>query len=260
MSGRMPNALSFENASQDASDLCTYLDWDSDFFGKRVARLNHARLTMSRVSESLAWCARNKIDCLYLLADADDAETSRIANQNNFIEVDVRLTLARPITQEDRQSTLSSDPRIRVARESDLKALRGFARTLHRHTRFYFDQHFERGQCDLLYETWIEKSVHDVAQTVFVPEVEGQPVGYIACHSGDHTAQIGLLGVAAIHAGAGLGKALLGRFLSWSAQHGASRATVVTQGRNAAAQGVYQNCGFQLSSSQRWYHCWLADK
>ncbi len=138
--------------------------------------------------------------------------------------------------------------------------LRRCARTLHRDTRFYFDKHFERAKCNLLYETWIENSLLDPSQTVFAPEVDGQPVGYLACHAHGREAQIGMLGVSEAYAGAGLGKALVRRFLSWSAEQQALRATVVTQARNTAAQGLYQKCGFLPSSSQRWYHRWFSNK
>jgi dTDP-4-amino-4,6-dideoxy-D-galactose acyltransferase len=246
-------------ALPDAIAICTYLDWDSEFFGKRVARLNRSQLAGSDIPEVLAWCAAHRIDCLYFLTDADDAETRRVADQSNFLEVDMRLTLARPITQDDQLSVLPMDSRVRLARESDLRLLRGFARTLHRDSRFYFDQRFERPKCDLLYETWIEKSCRDRAQTVFVSEVDGQAVGYIACRSGAEETQIGLLGVSETHARTGLGKALVQRFLSWSAQQGAQRATVVTQARNTAAQNFYQNCGFLPASLQRWYHRWFVN-
>jgi RimJ/RimL family protein N-acetyltransferase len=243
-----------------ANNICTYLDWDSGFFGKRVGRLNRSRLTASDACEASDWCTGNRIDCLYFLADADDAETCHLAEQNNFIEVDVRLTLARPVFREDHVERPAMDSRIRLARKSDLVELRRCARTLHRDTRFYFDQKFERAKCDLLYQTWIGNSFLDPSQTVFVPEVDGQPVGYLACHARDREAQIGLLGVSEAHTGAGLGKALVRRFLSWSAEQQALRATVVTQARNTAARGLYEYCGFLPSSSQRWYHRWFTSK
>lgn len=243
----------------DAIDICTYLEWDSEFFGKRVARLNRSRLAGPDILEALAWCAAQRVDCLYFLADADHAETRRLADQNNFLEVDMRLTLARPITPDDQQSALPMDSRVRLARESDLPLLRGFARTLHHDSRFYFDQRFERSKCDLLYQTWIEKSCRDHSQTVFVSEVDGQAAGYIACRSNAEETQIGLLGVAETHARTGLGKALVQRFLSWSAQQGAQRATVVTQERNIAARNLYQNCGFLPATLQRWYHRWFTN-
>ena len=247
-------------ASSEKNTICTYLDWDSEFFGKRVARLNRSRLVPSSLSEVLAWCAGHRIDCLYFLADADDAETRRLAEQDNFLEVDVRLTLARPITQENLAPELSMDSRVRLARESDLPALRRFARILHRDSRFYFDHQFERAKCDLLYETWVENSFHDAAQTVFVAEVDDQPAGYAACRLHGEESQIGLLGVAEAHTRRGLGKALVGKFLSWSALQGSTRATVVTQARNSAARGLYQGAEFLPSSSQRWYHRWFTNR
>jgi len=244
----------------DAMELCTYLDWDSEFFGKRVARLNRSRLEGPTISETLAWCAAHRIDCLYFLADPDDGETRRNADKNSFLEVDMRLTLARTITPGDQLPVWSMDSRVRLARESDLPLLRQFARTLHHDSRFYFDQRFERSKCDLLYETWIEKSCRDLAQTVFVSEVDGQAVGYIACRSGGQEAHIGLLGVAETHARTGLGKALVKRFLSWSGQQGVQRVTVVTQARNTAAQNLYPSCGFLPAVLQRWYHRWFTNQ
>jgi ribosomal protein S18 acetylase RimI-like enzyme len=38
---------------------------------------------------------------------------------------------------------------------------------------------------------------------------------------------------------------------------GVQRVSVVTQGRNVAAQKLYQSCGFTTCSVQLWYHWWL---
>lgn len=258
MIGQRASSARANTGVQDlASDICAYLEWDSTFFDKRIARANGARLDERKVFDLLAWCRQHQIDCLYLLADAEDIETARIAEQNHFREVDVRLTLERTITQQDQQLTPVQDARVRLAQESDLVILRHLARTLHRDSRFYFDEHFDRDNCDLLYDTWIEKSFTDAAQTVFVPEIDGQPVGYIACEAHGQETQIGLLGIAPAHAGTGLGKALVQQFISWSALQGSRRGTVVTQGRNTAAQGLYRHCGFLPASFERWYHRWF---
>ena len=241
------------------SDICTYLEWDSAFFDGRIARANCVRLDQSKVSELLDWCGNHRIDCLYFLADRDDAETARIAQQNDFREVDVRLTLGRPINTGVRFSAPAPDSRVRLARESDLAVLRQLARTLHPDSRFYYDEHFDRDRCGLLYAAWIDKSFSDPAQAVFVPEIDGQPVGYITCETRGPETQIGLLGVAPDYAGQGLGKALVQQFITWSALKGSRRAKVVTQERNGAAQGLYRHCGFLPASLQRWYHRWFTN-
>jgi dTDP-4-amino-4,6-dideoxy-D-galactose acyltransferase len=143
-----------------------------------------------------------------------------------------------------------------LAREEDFSALRTIAREGHRDTRFYFDEHFDRAKCDLLYETWIENSFKGYAQAVLVAEVEGKAVGYITCHLDREQSQIGVVGVAAGYQGAGLGTKLVQHFLAWSIREGARKANVVTQGRNVAAQRLYQRNGFVTASFQLWYHRW----
>ncbi len=138
-----------------------------------------------------------------------------------------------------------------------MSALKAIAKTGHRDTRFYFDLHFDRAKCDLLYETWIENSFTGFAQAVLVAEMNAEPVGYITCSSQGAESQIGLLGVAEKCQGMGLGKQLVESFLAWSVEHGADRATVVTQGRNVSAQRLYQRMGFLTAAFQLWYHRWF---
>ena len=238
--------------------ICTYLDWDSQFFDLRIARLNRRRLDEASLKETLSWCRANHIDCLYFLADSDDARTCRLAERNGFFQTDVRMTFERALSEND----LISSPReaVRLAREEDFSALRAIARAGHRDTRFYFDEHFERTKCDLLYETWIANSFNGFAQAVLVAEVDGKAVGYITCHLRGQEAKIGIVGVATGRQGAGLGTKLVQHFLSWSVRQGARRATVVTQGRNVAAQRLYQRNGFVTASFQLWYHRWCTGR
>ena len=78
-------------------ELCRYREWDSQFFGRRIAEVLGRRLSPEQVPEVLAWCTQQAIDCLYFLADPDDAETVRMAEDSRFRLVDIRLTLATPI-------------------------------------------------------------------------------------------------------------------------------------------------------------------
>jgi dTDP-4-amino-4,6-dideoxy-D-galactose acyltransferase len=240
---------------EDREPICTYLDWDSRFFERRIARVNGHRLDQARLSEVLTWCKTNRIDCLYFLADSDDAQTSLLAERNGFLHTDVRLTLERNLTES--ASMPPPGDSVRLARTGDLGALKAIARTGHRDTRFYFDLHFEREKCDLLYETWIDNSFNGFAQAVLVAEVNAEPVGYITCSSQGVKSQIGLVGIADKYQGMGLGRQLVEGFLAWSMEQRASRAIVVTQGRNVSAQRLYQRMGFLSASFQLWYHRWF---
>jgi dTDP-4-amino-4,6-dideoxy-D-galactose acyltransferase len=235
--------------------LCSYLEWDSNFFSLRIARLNRPRLDPQTLAPALEWCSWNRIDCLYFLADSDDPATPVLASQNGFVLTDVRLTLEKELAHSD---TWPTQPALRFAKEEDLPALQEIARNTHRDTRFYFDGHFDRSRCDQLYATWIENSFRGFAQAVLVAELESTPAAYLTCHLRTAESQIGLLGVGARHQGRGLGTKLVQRFLAWSREHNATRATVVTQGRNLPAQRLYQRNGFVTASLQLWYHRWFS--
>jgi dTDP-4-amino-4,6-dideoxy-D-galactose acyltransferase len=241
--------------SADREPVCTYLGWDSSFFECRIARVNGHRLDEANLSKVLTWCKTNRIDCLYFLADSNDPQTSALAARNGFLHTDVRLTLERTLAGS--APVVTPGDRVRLACREDLGALKAIARTGHRETRFYFDLHFERAKCDLLYETWIENSFSGFAQAVLVAEVNAKPVGYLTCSLQGVESQIGLVGVADKCQGMGLGKQLVESFLAWSVEHGADRATVVTQGRNVSAQRLYQRMGFLTAEFQLWYHRWF---
>lgn len=234
--------------------LCSFLEWDSNFFARRIARLNAPRLDGETVAQAMRWCDEKRIECLYFLAESDHAETRRLADANGFRFVDERVTYSRALTAAERRETQSA---IRFAREDDLKRLRSIASKSHQDSRFYFDGHFDRAQCDLLYETWIENSFRGFAQAVLVADWEGAPAAYLTCHQQGAESQIGLVGVSADSQGKGLGSALVRAFLAWSRERGAGQAKVVTQGRNVAAHRLYQKNGFALSSAQLWYHRWF---
>jgi dTDP-4-amino-4,6-dideoxy-D-galactose acyltransferase len=243
---------------------CEFLPWDTNFFGRRIARVREHRLDPHRTKEILEWCRVQSIECLYFLADSDHAETVRLAENHGFRFVDIRVTLQQSIRG---QQSAPKDHRadaaamIRLARASDIPFLQAIARNCHSDSRFYYDPGFPTASCEALYETWIKRSCEDYADAVLVAELDDQPVGYVSCHlrADPPHGQIGLVGLAEQARGHGLGQILVNRSLDWFAQHNISQVSVVTQGRNVAAQRLYQRCGFLIQSVQLWFHRWAKD-
>jgi dTDP-4-amino-4,6-dideoxy-D-galactose acyltransferase len=243
----------------EANDLCQRLSWDSDFFGLNIARLNPNHLSPEIAKEALAWSESNSIDCLYFLSDADDPATVRLAEDNAFHFMDIRITLDRRLHSDALVNEEEVEPgTFRPHEPADIPALKAIARASHHDSRFYYDPNFPEARCDDLYETWIEKSCNGYADMVLVADIGGEADGYISCHL--HTqgeGQIGLVGIAARSQGKGLGQRLVNEALRWFAEKDVSHVTVVTQGRNANAQRLYQRCGFVTREVQLWYHRWF---
>jgi dTDP-4-amino-4,6-dideoxy-D-galactose acyltransferase len=242
----------------EREEVCRVLDWDSKFFGFKVGRVKLSRLSRAAMPALLEWCARQRVRCLYLLADADHAETSRLATEHGFCLVDIRITLERLLPPDAEASAGRRPAGIRAFRSGDLPALRNLAGDLHQDTRFFFDARFPPAQSRELYRVWMEQSCLNPHSQVFVLPSEDGVAGYIACSAGeDRTGKIELLGVGPKTQGRGSGGKLVDAGLRWFAAEGLRHVTVVTQGRNIRAQRVYQRAGFVTQSVQLWYHLWL---
>ena len=73
-------------------ELCEFLPWDTEFFGERIGRARIHRMNVHTANTILEWCAAQSIRCLYFLADSDDPETVRVAEDHAFHLMDIRVT------------------------------------------------------------------------------------------------------------------------------------------------------------------------
>jgi ribosomal protein S18 acetylase RimI-like enzyme len=236
-------------------EVCELLQWDSAFLGFHVARLRRDVLDARTLAEADAWCAQHRVRCLYFAARGDDATTVELAGRGGFFLADVRLTLQRDLVSDPPQ--LRGCAAVRSAGEQDMPAIAAIARSAFVDSRFYFDWRFPRRLCAALYEKWVAGALHGPA-CVLVTDHGRQIGGFVTCHlrAEQHSGSIGLLGVAAHARGRGAGRTLSLRALEWLRQQGARTVSVVTQGRNLAAQRLYQRCGFVSRQMELYYHKW----
>ena len=240
-------------------ELCEYLSWDSEIFRLRIGRLKAARLSRETLCTAEEWCRLQRIDCLYFLAELDHYDTLRIAGDNGFRLVDVRVTLEARLESRTEGPPPKVPGSVRPCRSEDIPALRQLARVSHRDTRFYFDPRFPDEACARLYDTWIEKSCRGWADAVFVADIGSGPVGYATAHrAGEREGQLGLIAVDPDAQGRGLGRKLAAAVLDWCHEQGLAAVHVVSQGKNSRALRMYSLCGFRPRTLQLWYHRWFS--
>jgi len=238
----------------ESSAPCELLEWDTEFFGFRIARVAGDSLTAERVAAIDAWCRQQRVDCLYFLSRSNDPGTTRLAEENRFRLVDIRITL-RHLGEHHGSVAAES---VRAASPKDVPILQAIAGDSYQDSRFYFDSSFPKHLSKALYETWIQRSCEGYADAVLVAEAGGDLTGYVTCHV-DHISgqgKIGLLGVSSRARGQGVGLTLVSAALDWFRSRRIAPVSVVTQGRNHDAQRLYQRCGFLTHSVELWYHKW----
>lgn len=234
------------------------LDWDSELFGTRIARAQIKRITASELADLLTWCASKHVGCLYFLADPTCPATAPLLEGQGFIHVDSRVTFVCPVSLDEERDGAARPFTIRRWAKADLGALRRLAATSHTDSRFFFDPHFPREKCKELYQRWIERSCDGWADEVDVAASGDEPIGYVTLHQRSEShGQIGLLAVREDQRGIGVGPALVGAALAWSSGRHLQTLEVVTQGRNVAAQRLYQRAGFRTVAFESWFHKWL---
>lgn len=238
---------------------CQLLDWDSTLFDRRIARIEARQLTDEDIVMIFNWRRQHAVDCLYFLADAGHTSTIENVEKHGFGLKDIRLTYSSRVAP-GRAGELPAGVHIRPVQSSDVSALMDIAANAHTDTRFYADQQFPRAAVSALYRTWIRKSCAANPDSVFVliSPSSHEPIGYIACDLDEGPiGRIGLIAIATEYRGQGLGQALVQAAMEWFADNDVRQVHVVTQGRNIAAQRLYQRMGFTSLSLQLWYHKWF---
>jgi dTDP-4-amino-4,6-dideoxy-D-galactose acyltransferase len=234
---------------------CKLLEWDSDFFGARIARVENHHLSVESIDHILQWCGENRMDCLYFLCAPDDDESVTIAENAGFHLVDIRIELSCSIP--DRPVELAS---VRHFSEADLPELKKIAANAFTDSRFCYDRNFAVDKVSALYQEWVDKSCRDGTVAVFIAEYQNGIGGFITCHTeSSNMGRIGLVGVSSNARGTGLGDTLAKAALNYFCERKVTEARIVTQGRNLAAQRLYQANGFRICSINLWYHKWFSD-
>jgi hypothetical protein len=60
---------------------CEFLEWDSNFFGRRIARVRGTQRSAGEIQSSLEWFRAERIECLYLLAPSADTHAIQLIEE-----------------------------------------------------------------------------------------------------------------------------------------------------------------------------------
>ncbi len=241
---------------------CQYLEWDTEFFKHRIARVNFDHLDEPAIQEINRWSTANRIECLYFLAHTDDPQSIWVAENNGFRLVEVRMTYHRSLKDwnpEARQK-VSLNVTVRSVKPEDIPMLQSIASTSYVDSRFYFDTRFSKEKWMAYYATWLKNSCTGGADLVIVAEKDGEPVGYITglvTKGKVNEGQYELTGVMDSARKAGVGQELFCSGLDWYVRHGIDYVWVITAGRNIPTNRMIQRNGFTTRSCQLYYHKWF---
>ncbi len=241
-----------EKKSGGGHSLISYLPWDSNFFGYRIAAINSNELNNELWGKIESICNAEGIDLLYFECEVTDRESILTAESADFNLVDTRLLFSKRIL---RGSGIS--PIVRKARDSDASALSEMSATMYTNSRFYFDKHIPDDKCDELYRQWIINSLHGYEDIVLLAEVNNSVAGFVSGKYNAPVGDIGLIGVDARFVGQGIGSNLLKSVEYNFKLNGITTSRVLTQARNIPAQRLYGKNNYKIERITNYYHKWF---
>jgi dTDP-4-amino-4,6-dideoxy-D-galactose acyltransferase len=239
-------------------NLVKKLEWDSDFFDFNVAYTSSRHLTDNILHHMNQFVKNENIQLVEYLCNCHDSRSVLLAEKNRFHFTDIRLTFEKQLNASSPYE-LNSNFRIGLAKKEHIPELREISGNIYKDSRYYFDGNFSDAKIDEFYRNWVEKAVlgnfdHE-CYTVFDGNI---PAGFCTIrYRSAKVAQIGLFGISSKYQGRGLAISLIQAVNNILYKKGVGRISVVTQGRNYAAQRIYQKAGFLTKSTELWYHKWF---
>jgi len=232
------------------------LDWDSDFFGYNVGRIELSAADGNVLAEILKDAVKQKFNLLYWSIPVTDVDSDSAAVANKGFHASRMITYHQLLN-------IKSIPETPFQTESYLydevtSGLLSLALQSGHMSRFRKDPNFAPGKFGEMYRLWIERSVSgEIADLVVVSKDNETIRGFATVKCNNNTGRIGLVSVDAASRGMNIGTRLIDYIKIYCISKGCYDLYVDTQHDNEAANRFYRKCGFKVFADKNIYHFWL---
>lgn len=237
-----------------ATNVIEYLQWDSEFFGYKVARVIFDENGLWKFDSVTNEIKERNIRLTYLFSSPSATELNARILSAGGILVD-KKTIFLKNTQEHTKFNNSISEWQRSQPDQKLVDLALNAGIF---SRFFLDKNFTNDEYNRLYTKWLYKSVSgELALKTIIASSENEITGFITLGKNNLRADIGLVSVDPVYRGKGIGSDLVRYADNLSHSMGFEQIGVVTQGNNINACKLYAGCGFKIDNITDVYHLWL---
>jgi dTDP-4-amino-4,6-dideoxy-D-galactose acyltransferase len=237
----------------------TDLDWDSSFFGFRVARINPKTLNATALKKIIEQLREHEVTLAYWSPDCSDTEAQAAGYSADGCLADKKITYVSELSKLLESPVRGSGQAIEYEGDANNLELEELAIQSGIYSRFKIDPMFPDAKFRELYRTWMRKSISgELADAVFViPRTDGKIIGMVTVGHTNGRGQIGLIAVAPGERGKGYGRILMGTAHKFLKSSRYEYSQVVTQMENVSACRLYEICGYQAEKCENVFHFWL---
>lgn len=226
------------------------LQWDSDFFGLRIGRIDIVSNERWQMLFQEASSLQMHYDLIYVFSDQElptDNNKVRLVDTKTIYAKSIDSSTIMPATVEHYQESLPNADLYRLALLSGV------------YSRFRLDDSLPIDSYERMYSCWMERSVDgSMADLVLVHRTDDQTDGMITLKIHDDIAHIGLVAVDEGAQGKGIGTMLIKAVEAYLQTNTTVRhLKVATQWANKPACHLYEKNNFVVEEKTNIYHWWL---
>ena len=223
------------------------LEWDTEFFKKKIGALVLGELSELSLSKDLEWAKKEQYKYIICQLKSPKPSTINLLECYRFYLSDISVVWKMEVEEylsKVKKKGLVSDAKAKQAMVNDIPILQEMIKPMFPNSRFYDDSFFSQEEADNLHVAWIENSVLGEAADL-VLHLEGK--GFVTCKKReDGVGEIILLGVKDSFRGKNLGKVLMDCSVEWFSVNGIKEIKIKTQLKNIAAMNFYRKLGFSI--------------
>ena len=227
-----------------------HLNWDTQFFGKRVGNL--VLFDFTALNTKLDVAGNQGFELIYIDSE-DEVLQSRIGD---FILIDVGGKIKFYKTLDLNSKQIEINPSINLYEKEDLESdLIELAYLSGHKSRFMIDTLLPSGSFERLYKLWLASTLDKMPMAaIHAYQVNGKIVGMITSQWSKKACIIDLLAVHPAFQGQGIGMQLLQQVENTCIANGIQRLEVATQHGNIGAQALYRKKIFTVYETRFLYH------
>ncbi len=232
------------------------LDWDTEFFEIKVAKIIALNLNYEEIKEILLKLAKDGVKLVYW-ASENEIPNNEVKKLGGCL-VDRKTTFSINLNRLNSDNFISTDIVKKYDPSMSSNELEKLSIQSGKYSRYSVDKNIKRDKFEKLYTIWIKRSIgKEIADEVLVILDNGNIAGMITLGNKNGKGDIGLLAVESRFRGKKYGEQLVSAAQKWFIRNGYEVGQVVTQGDNIPASNLYKKCGYNVETVEYFYHFWL---
>lgn len=232
---------------------CKFLEWDTDYFGVKSARVNLLGDVEEKGQEDiLSFCKNYDFVTIANFENRNENNLWIGKNTAAFL-VDVNIQFVKELHSLEKHS---DDNTYVINNLLPNEEILEIAKKSFRYSRFFNDPNLTDNKSQNVYLHWTEGAFQKDSKYFVICEREDKIAGFLLFSSEESFVTVELIAVDEAYQGQGVGKALIKAMESFVLDKDINKIKVGTQMNNIPAVQFYSKMGFTYVNCGSIYHIW----